>query len=89
LKSPVIEQVFEEKFINWPVDKEVLQALIAKTFKNFSSEDPRKNKLAEITQNWNDDSDYIITCWVKLSAIQMSIKLISEKTRIGNQIVLP
>ncbi|WON93008.1 transcription antitermination factor NusB [Sphingobacterium sp. UGAL515B_05] len=82
LKSPVIEQVFEEKFINWPVDKEVLQALIAKTFKNFSSEDPRKNKLAEITQNWNDDSDYIIGLLGKtIRNTNEYQKLISEKTK--------
>jgi len=82
LKSPVIEQVFEEKFINWPVDKEVLQALIAKTFKNFSSEDPRKNKLAEITQNWNDDSDYVIALLGKtIRNTNEYQKLISEKTK--------
>ncbi len=82
LKSPVIEQVFEEKFINWPVDKEVLQALIAKTFKNFSSEDPRKNKLAEITQNWNDDSDYILALLGKtIRNTNEYQKLISEKTK--------
>ncbi len=82
LKSPVIEQVFEEKFINWPVDKEVLQALIAKTFKNFSSEDPRKNKLAEITQNWNDDSEYIIALLGKtIRNTNEYQKLISEKTK--------
>jgi len=82
LKSPVIEQVFEEKFINWPVDKEVLQALIAKTFKNFSSEDPRKNKLAEITQNWNDDSDYVIALLGKtIRNTNEYQKLISDKTK--------
>ncbi|MDR6736087.1 transcription antitermination factor NusB [Sphingobacterium sp. 2149] len=82
LKSPVIEQVFEEKFINWQVDKEVLQALIAKTFKNFSSEDPRRNKLAEITQNWNDDSDYIITLLGKtIRNTNEYQKLISDKTK--------
>lgn len=82
LKSPVIEQVFEERFINWPVDKEVLQALIAKTFKNFSSEDPRKNKLAEITQNWNDDSDYILALLGKtIRNTNEYQKLISEKTK--------
>ncbi|WP_343560137.1 transcription antitermination factor NusB [Sphingobacterium sp.] len=82
LKSPVIEQVFEEKFINWPVDKEVLQALIAKTFKNFSSEDPRKNKLAEITQNWNDDSEYVIALLGKtIRNTNEYQKLISEKTK--------
>jgi N utilization substance protein B len=39
LKSSLAEQVFEDKFIFWPVDREVLQALIAKTFKNFSFDD--------------------------------------------------
>ncbi|VTQ02949.1 hypothetical protein [Sphingobacterium daejeonense] len=35
LKSPDIEQAIDERFINWQVDKEVLQAMIAKTFKKF------------------------------------------------------
>ncbi|MCI0921414.1 transcription antitermination factor NusB [Sphingobacterium rhinopitheci] len=59
LKSVDIEQVFEEKFINWTVDKEVLQAMIAKTFKNFSSENPSANKLAELTPNWSEDEDFV------------------------------
>lgn len=60
LKSAHIEQVFEEKFINWMVDKEVLQAMIAKTFKNFSSENPAQNKLADLTPNWSEDRDFIV-----------------------------
>jgi len=59
LTSPAIEQVFEERFINWPVDKEVLQAMIAKTFKNFASENPAQNKLAELTPNWDEDRPFI------------------------------
>jgi len=59
LKSTLAEQVFEEKFIFWPVDKEVLQALIAKTFKNFAFDEPAKNKLAEVTGNWDEDSEFI------------------------------
>lgn len=59
LKSVDIEQVFEDKFINWPVDKEVLQAMIAKTFKNFSSENPSQNKLADLTPSWNEDEEFI------------------------------
>lgn len=59
LKSVDIEQVFEDKFINWPVDKEVLQAMIAKTFKNFSSENPSENKLAELTPSWDEDEEFI------------------------------
>ncbi|NQD70581.1 transcription antitermination factor NusB [Sphingobacterium shayense] len=60
LKSADVDQVFETKFINWPVDKEVLQAMVAKTFKNFSSENPSQNQLANLTPNWDEDSEYIV-----------------------------
>jgi transcription antitermination protein NusB len=60
LKSLLAEQVFEDKFIFWPVDKDVLQALIAKTFKNFANDDYRLNKLAEVTGNWADDREFIV-----------------------------
>ena len=60
LKSSLAEQVFEDKFIAWPVDKDVLQALIAKTFKNFSYDNPQQNKLAEVTGNWAEDRDFIV-----------------------------
>src|SRR5690606_17297848 len=43
LKLPIVDQAFEEKFINWQLDKEVLQALVAKTFKNFVSHNPYEN----------------------------------------------
>jgi transcription antitermination protein NusB len=60
LKSSLAEQVFEDKFIYWPVDKDVLQALIAKTFKNFSFDNPSQNKLAEVTGNWEEDREFIV-----------------------------
>ncbi|MEO3404617.1 transcription antitermination protein NusB [Mucilaginibacter sp. CAU 1740] len=60
LKSSLAEQVFEDMFIFWPVDKDVLQALIAKTFKNFSHDDYKLNNLAEITGNWVEDRDFVV-----------------------------
>ena len=60
LKSSLAEQVFEDKFIYWPVDKDVLQALIAKTFKNFSNDNYELNKLAEVTGNWEEDREFIV-----------------------------
>jgi N utilization substance protein B len=60
LKSSLAEQVFEDMFIYWPVDKDVLQALIAKTFKNFSSENFEENKLAEVTGDWVEDREFIV-----------------------------
>lgn len=82
LKSVEIEQVFEEKFINWTVDKEVLQAMIAKTFKNFSSEVPSQNKLADLTPNWSEDEDFIAD--LLKTTIRYSEEyqqLIAEKTK--------
>jgi N utilization substance protein B len=60
LKSSLAEQVFEDKFLYWPVDRDVLQALIAKTFKNFSYDNPEQNKLAEVTGNWEEDREFIV-----------------------------
>ncbi|MFB5944966.1 transcription antitermination factor NusB [Albibacterium profundi] len=64
LKLPIVDQAFEEKFINWQLDKEVLQALVAKTFKNFVSHNPYENKLADLTPNWNEDKEFIIDLFV-------------------------
>ncbi|MGK6351224.1 transcription antitermination factor NusB [Parapedobacter sp. DT-150] len=82
LKSPAIEQLFEERFINWAVDKEVLQAMIAKTFKNFASEDPGQNQLAELTPNWQEDRLFVTELLV--STIRYADEyqqLISAKTK--------
>ena len=82
LKSPGVEQIFEEKFINWPVDKDVLQALIAKTFKNFSHENSSENKLAEVCPNWVEDRPYIIDLFNKSVAFEKEYQeLISQKTK--------
>jgi N utilization substance protein B len=61
LKSPLAEQFFEERFLNWPVDKDTLQAMIAKTFKNFANEDFAKNKLAELSLDWMEDREFLVT----------------------------
>lgn len=82
LKTTEIEQAFEERFINWPVDKEVLQALIAKTFKNFSSENPAMNRLADLTPSWEEDREFILE--LLKTTIRHSEEyqsLIAEKTR--------
>ncbi len=60
LKSSLAEQVFEDMFIYWPVDKDVLQALIAKTFKNVANDNAEQNKLAEVTGNWEEDREFIV-----------------------------
>ena len=82
LKSPGIEEVFEEKFINWPVDKDVLKAMVAKTFKNFDSDRPDENKLAELCPNWDEDRPYILDLFKKVVAFEKEYQaLISQKTK--------
>src|SRR6201985_2058968 len=82
LKSMLAEQVFEDKFIFWPVDKDVLQALIAKTFKNFSFDEPEKNKLAEITGNWEEDREFIVNLFDQNIRYDKDYQvMISEKTQ--------
>lgn len=82
LKSQIAEQVFEDKFIYWPVDKEVLQALIAKTFKNFSNDDYKLNKLAEVTGDWEEDREFIIHLFEQSIRFNNDYQqLISDKTK--------
>ncbi|HVV55357.1 MAG TPA: transcription antitermination factor NusB [Mucilaginibacter sp.] len=82
LKSMLAEQVFEDKFIFWPVDKDVLQALIAKTFKNFSYDDYKLNKLAEITGNWEDDRQFIVDLFEQCIRHDAAYQeMISKKTQ--------
>jgi N utilization substance protein B len=82
LKSPGIEQIFEEKFINWPVDKEVLQALVAKTFKNFSSENPDENKLAQVCPNWDEDKPFMLDLFKKVVSFESEYQeIIGQKTK--------
>ncbi|TWR29462.1 transcription antitermination factor NusB [Mucilaginibacter pallidiroseus] len=83
LKSSLAEQVFEDKFIYWPVDKEVLQALIAKTFKNFSSDDkPEQNKLAEISGNWVEDREFVVNLFEQTIRHDAAYQeLIAQKTQ--------
>ena len=82
MKSLLAEQVFEDKFIFWPVDKDVLQALIAKTFKNFANDDYKLNKLAEVTGNWIEDREFIIDLFQKSIRHDAEYQeMISKKTQ--------
>jgi len=82
LKSLLAEQVFEDKFIFWPVDRDVLQALIAKTFKNFSYDDPKLNKLAEVTGNWVEDREFIVNLFQQSIRHDVEYqKMIGKKTQ--------
>ncbi|MBC8051700.1 MAG: transcription antitermination factor NusB [Sphingobacteriaceae bacterium] len=82
LVIPSVEQAFEEKFINWQVDRPVLEAMVAKTFSNFQSENGTENKLAQISPVWVEDRDFIVTLLHKSIAFDEEYqKLISDKTQ--------
>lgn len=81
LKSTLAQQALEEKHLNWQVDQDVLQAMIAKTLKNFSSEN-EVSKLAEVSSNWADDKEFIIDLFQKTIANdEVFQKMIAAKTK--------
>ncbi|MFC5284853.1 transcription antitermination factor NusB [Pedobacter alpinus] len=67
LKSTLAQQALEEQHINWQVDQDVLQAMIAKTLKNFSSE-VGEQKLAQVSANWVEDREFILDLFQKTIA---------------------
>ncbi|MFC4210123.1 transcription antitermination factor NusB [Pedobacter lithocola] len=82
LKNQAIIQVFEEKFINWQVDHEVMKGMVAKTLKNFVYDDPFKNKLTEISADWIEDSQFVQDLFVH--TLQNDAKyqeMIAERTK--------
>ena len=82
LKNQGVIQDFEDKFINWSVDKEVMQGMVAKTLKNFTSEDPFVNKLTPISPDWTEDSKFVQDLFVHtLKNNTKYQELIAERTK--------
>lgn len=81
LKSTLAQQALEEKHINWQVDQDVLQAMIAKTLKNFSSEDGEQ-KLAQVSANWLEDKEFVLDLFQKTIAYNSEFQeMIAAKTK--------
>lgn len=81
LKSELAQNALEEKHINWQVDQDVLQAMVAKTLKNFDSLGG-DNKLAQISSNWTEDREFIVDLFHKTLANDSSYQeLIAGKTK--------
>ncbi|WP_432712450.1 transcription antitermination factor NusB [Pedobacter sp.] len=82
LKNQNVIQDFEDKFINWSVDKEVMQGMVAKTLKNFTSEDPFANQLTPISPDWKEDSKFVQDLFVHtLKNNNKYQELIAERTK--------
>jgi len=80
LKSPLAIQAFEDDFITWSIDLEVLKAMFAKTLKNFS--EGGTFALANISANWVDDKTFIADLLFKTVSNDNVFKtLIVNKTK--------
>jgi N utilization substance protein B len=81
LKSTLAQQALEDLHINWQVDQDVLQAMIAKTLKNFSSTES-ENQLAQISANWIEDKEFVLDLFQKtITNDAVFHQLISDKTK--------
>ncbi len=81
LKSTLAQQAFEEKHLNWEVDQDVLQAMIAKTLKNFSGISGEQ-KLAQVSANWNEDREFVLDLYQKTIANDKAYQgMIAGKTK--------
>lgn len=82
LKDANVIQAFEDKFINWSVDREVMQGMVAKTIKTFSSEDPLNNNLIPISADWTEDSKFVQDLFTyTLKNDKQYQEIISERTK--------
>ena len=81
LKSELAQNALEEKHINWQVDQDVLQAMVAKTLKNFDSLGG-DNKLAQISSNWIEDREFVVDLFHKtLANDSVYQEMIAGKTK--------
>ena len=65
--------------MNWQVDQDVLQAMVAKTLKNFTESD---QKLAQVSANWIEDKEFVLDLYQKTIANNQTYHdLIAAKTK--------
>lgn len=80
--SPLFEQHLEEKSINWPVDKEIVEGMILKTIKNFKKNSGEHIELIPITANWEEDQLFILDLFRKTIVNDKEYsKFIADKTQ--------
>jgi len=78
-RSPLIEQLMEERNISWPVDRDVIEGMVNKTFKTAAL--PGGIQLLELTSNWEEDEDYIRRLFrLTLENEKVYESLIADKT---------
>ena len=60
LKSSLADRFLKISLFSGRLIRMCCRHLIAKTFKNFAYDEPAKNKLAEVTGNWEEDREFIV-----------------------------
>ncbi len=58
IKNSNLDQLLEERDINWAVDKEIIQSMVSKTIRSI--EEGETINFLELTTNWNEDEKYIL-----------------------------
>lgn len=80
--DPLLEQYFEERYINWPVDKQSVDGMVLKTLRAFKEESSDKVDILPITANWEEDEDFVKNLFSKTILYAEDYgKLIADKTQ--------
>lgn len=81
-KSVLIDQYFEERNINWTTDKQVVYSMVNKTFKLFTTDSHKNQKLAEVAPNWEDDKAFYLELFKQAVANDVQYQsYIADKTK--------
>ncbi len=82
IPDPLLEQFFEEQFINWPVDKQSVDGMVLKTVRSFKEQAEKKIDILPITANWEEDQQFALDLYNKtLLNSEDYEKLIADKTQ--------
>lgn len=80
--DPLLEQYFEEKYINWPVDKQSVDGMVLKTLRAFKDDASEKVDILPITANWEEDEEFVKSLFNKTILYAEDYgKMIAEKTQ--------
>ena len=80
--DPLLEQYYEEKYINWPVDKQSVDGMVLKTLRAFKEDAIDKVDILPITANWDDDEEFVTELFNKTILYADDYgQLIADKTQ--------
>lgn len=81
-QDPLLEQFLEEKYINWPVDKQSVDGMVLKTLRAYKEGATDALDILPITANWEEDKEFVIELFNKTIFNNTETeKYISDKTQ--------